>query len=301
MTDPAILMTYYKDNGYFYQNLSWLQFELFNRLDLYFHVRYFGQKKYSVHEGVYMNIKTINFLSLVFVLNIACTQVFPVIIESDDIRSVKNNLNDSAACPVVIFDLDNTLLRAELVMARDECFDARLKQELATGLAIKPACDKVLPAYFEAMQVTPVSLVDENSVVMIKELQERGIVVIALTARSPHVLEECTLRQLESVGINFRITSPTHEKDLNFAELTDRADFKGGVIFCGCNDKGKVLERFFNETGLHPDQIIFADDKEKNLSAVEREANELSIPCVCIRYSKLDQAIQGFDLTQLEQ
>ncbi|MBS1988372.1 DUF2608 domain-containing protein [Candidatus Dependentiae bacterium] len=249
-----------------------------------------------------MNIKaSVKLLLFVFGFNTTYTQVFPVIIESDDIWSVKENIDSNAKHPVVIFDIDNTLLRAELVMARDECFDARLKQELAAGLAIKPACDKVLPGYFEAMQVTHVSLVDENSVAMIKELQERGIVVIALTARSPHVLEECTLRQLESVGINFRITSPTHEKDLNFAGLTDRADFKGGVIFCGCNDKGKVLERFFNETDLHPDQIIFTDDKEKNLSAVEREANELNIPCVCIRYSKLDQAIQGFDLTQLEQ
>lgn len=248
-----------------------------------------------------MNIKTsFNFVLFVFALNLASTHVLPVIIESDDIRSVQENVDVNAKRPVVIFDLDNTLLRAELIMARDECFDARLKQELSAGLAIKPACDKVLPGYFEAMQATQISLVDENSVVMIKELQERGIVVIALTARSPHVLEECTLRQLESVGINFRITSPTHEKDLNFAGLNDRADFKGGVIFCGCNDKGKVLERFFNETDFHPDQIIFADDKEKNLSAVEREANELNIPCVCIRYSKLDQAIQGFDISELQ-
>lgn len=221
--------------------------------------------------------------------------------DSDDIGVIQNHLSSQANRPLVIFDIDNTLIRAHEVAARDECFSALLQAELSTGLNVTAACEKILPNYFEAMKKTLVSAIDIKSVDLIKSLQERGIVAIALTARSPYVLEECTLRQLNSVGIDFRHTSPSHEKALNLGGAIGKADFKGGVVFCGNNDKGEVLERLFNQTNFHPDQIIFIDDKEKNLTAVQREAKKLNIPFVGIRYSKLDAEIQDFSLAQLKQ
>lgn len=220
----------------------------------------------------------------------------PVFIESNDICCVENYLHNDALKPLLIYDIDNTLLRAQEVQARDEYFSACLKREMKSGKDLTAACNVVLPQFFESMKKTAVSLVDERSIESIKRLQRRGITIIALTARSPHALEGCTLNQLASVGINFRITSPTHESDLNFTGMIDKADFKAGVVFCGNNDKGEVLERLFNQTGFTPDKIIFVDDKLKNLENVAREAVKLDIPFFGIRYSKLDFEIENFTL-----
>lgn len=233
--------------------------------------------------SMYRGIKCINYTQSKF-------------IESNDICCVENFIDNSQLRPLLIYDIDNTLVRAQDVQARDEYFSARLKREMESGKDLTTACNIVLPQFFECMKKTAVSLVDERSVGSITRLQRRGIAMIALTARSPHVLEVCTLKQLARVGINFRITSPAHENDLNFTGMMDKADFKGGVVFCGNNDKGAVLERLFEQTGFIPDKIIFVDDKLKNLENVEREALKLHIPFLGIRYSKLDAEIESFML-----
>ncbi|MBS1987755.1 DUF2608 domain-containing protein [Candidatus Dependentiae bacterium] len=256
--------------------------------------------------------KIIFYAPLLFVAIFIFGHVVPNIIESDDICNVENYVVSGQGRPIVIFDIDNTLLHPQEIMARVECVIARRDQIMKSGLDMEAAYDKVLPAYFAALQKTAVTLVDEKSVDFIKQLQSRGIIIIAMTARSLE-FEESTLRQLDSVGINFCATAPILKKDLSSEGLNEPISFKNGIIFAGgTNDKGAVLERFLQQAELIPDrgkiilvgekelapdkiQIILIDDKEKNLIDGQRKAIELGIPFTGIRYSKLDLEVQRFN------
>lgn len=120
--------------------------------------------------------------------------------------------------------------------------------------------------------------VDHQMISLIKELQAKGIKVVALTNAwtgsfgNISSLEDWRIKDLESIGYNFQDSwNNSHAKVFSHLKSKDPnrfPAFKSGVLFTCQLPKGKILEAFLEYTGLAPKEIIFIDDKKKNLNSL---------------------------------
>ena len=201
-------------------------------------------------------------------------------------------LNKHVTCPdtLVVFDIDNTVLD----IPTDRWFASMFGHAKSLGHDDVAAINLILPHYFEQLKQVVVSPAESDTVAVIHALQDAGIATMALTTRSAPIAD-CTKQQLASIGVDFSKTAIT-PYDITFALKEPMAVLRGGVMYCGNNDKGQALKAVFNATGYKPKKIVFIDDKEKYVKSVMSAAGDLGIDCVGIRYSHLDQKLHEFVL-----
>lgn len=236
------------------------------------------------------------FLSIIASVVCSITLFSAEIVERKHINSVTEYVQNNQPGLCVIFDLDNTTLHPIKDEASDEWFTARVQLFVDQGYAYLDAIAKVLPGYFEEQRKATVKPVEPEVVTLIKDLQNKGIHVIALTARSLE-LETCTIRQLKSIDIDFSKTCPAASQTLVFSELIHPAHYTQGIMFCSNNPKGKALLQLFEKTKFDAKKIVFVDDKLKYLECVGKELAEKGITdFIGIRYSFLDEKVKNFKL-----
>jgi hypothetical protein len=247
-----------------------------------------------------VNTYKIYFLSLV-VMFFGST-LLADIVERKNITSVKEFIGNRHEDLCVIFDLDNTSIRPDTEKDRgsDQWFWAMVKHLVSKGNAELEAIKKILPSLFEIQKNAKVVPVEAEIVPLIQELQNKKIHVMALTARSPE-LEDCTIKQLSSVNIDFFKTSLVHVPTFTFDGPLNQNHYKHGILFCGNNSKGPALLDLFKRTKYMPAKVIFVDDKRKYLECVEKEFNQHGIKDVTgIRYGYLDERVANFKLDPAE-
>jgi phosphoserine phosphatase len=198
---------------------------------------------------------------------------------------------------LVIFDIDNTVAEGSVIIATDQCFQHRVRKHMDAGAIDQQAAAEFLPIYWQLQMILPLKPVEECTPQLIRDLQQKGLKVIALTARSFPILER-TIAQLYEINIDFSLSALTQEEfDIR---LKDRLLYKNGIIFCGQNDKGEALRAIFEIINYYPKKIIFIDDKEKYLKCVQHVADELNIPFIGIRYSCCDEKVKNFDCQEAD-
>ncbi len=214
---------------------------------------------------------------------------------------------------VVIFDIDETLLKfyvenngARKYMAGRDLYwciftslinknvppsvlDIIKKQDLMGDNNTKRArLDVVLNTPFinHARQKTHATLtgmqknclkaetVENNTAKLVKQLQNKGIKVMALTSRGVP-MRDSTERQLNSVGINLKRNFLTN-KEYTFDEIHG---FHNGVLALTPSteksiDKGRLLNQFFEEIKYTPKKVIFADDFLMFIESVKNSLQE---------------------------
>lgn len=228
--------------------------------------------------------------------------LFAGIVERKNITVVRDFVGDSHDELCVIFDLDNTTIRPDTPhdQGSDQWFMAVYKHFIALGYTELDAIKRVLPTLFDIQRLAKVVPVEQEIVSLIQELQDKKIHVMALTARSPE-LEECTIKQLASVNIDFLKTSLVHLPVYTFDGPLNQNHYRHGILFCGNNSKGQSLLDLFKRTFYMPKKVIFIDDKRKYLESVEKELNQHGIKDVtCIRYGFLDERVAQFKLDPSE-
>ena len=123
-------------------------------------------------------------------------------------------------------------------------------------------------------------LIDAQFPHLLKNLQERGIRTIALTACATGPLgviprlEEWRINHLKSLGIDFSLSS-SHFFHPCFHE---------GILFAGNKNKGTLLREFLEGNQFFPQHVLFVDDRLYNLKAVEAELQALGISFTGIHY-----------------
>lgn len=195
---------------------------------------------------------------------------------------------------IILVDLDNTLVQPHgTFLASDQWVEYHIKQKMKDGLSAREAWLAIKDLYVQIQQYITLTLVEEITVQIIKELQSKGIFVIAITARLSEV-SNYTLMQLHNLDIHF--SQLWHE------ELCDRDlryHYKDGIIFCDGNDKGKIFEHITQRINKSFTKVIAVDDKEKNLHAIKKVLHP-DIDFVGIRYGYLDAIVANFDHKQAE-
>jgi len=223
------------------------------------------------------------------------THVFSCIVESDSIQDVLQYAEHDS---MVVFDLDNTLVRPEKEVGSVQWFDHMLKQNIKRGMGIEDALTELLPLSFEVQNHISLCPVENTTIDVLRELRKREIVTIALTARSDTLVTR-TKVQLQKIDIDFD-TENGFNRELTL-DYPRPVLLKNGIVFCANNDKGSVLFSILTLINYHPKKIIFVDDKLDHLFEVEKACLRNAVNFIGIRYGKLDSVVAQFDPVRAEQ
>ena len=164
-------------------------------------------------------------------------------------------------------------------------------------MSIQDALVESLPIYYEIQEHITQYPVEQKTPAILSTLQKKGIVTLALTARSLPMVKR-THEQLQTAGFYF---GHTKEFDQEFTIPAEQpALLSHGIIFCGNNNKGQILLKTLGMCGYKPKTVIFVDDQLTYVLEVEKECLLTKIHFVGIRYSKLDPLIAQFDPARAE-
>jgi len=136
--------------------------------------------------------------------------------------------------------------------------------------------------------------VQKRTPALLKDLQEKGIVVLGCTARQPGFAHN-TLKDVGSVGIQLGKNGDVpHGLLLDGDEEHPKAQYLDGIVFAGSHlDKGKITQRILGKTGLSFDRIVLIDDQRQNLKPMAEACERMSVPFIGIRYGAADDLAEG--------
>lgn len=185
----------------------------------------------------------------------------------------------------VLIDLDNCLYQATREYGHSMWFDQIVKQKMDEGCSKSEAIDLLYPTWMEAQEGCPIALLEPSFKDFIAQLQDQGIVVMAITHRQPRGVH-IALRQIQEVGCDFRKNPPGKESfSLHFPYPTLYQD---GVLFVhDMNPKGPVFSSFCEKIGKKPKKIVFFDDKRKNVESLEESLSVAGVEYLGIHYTAI--------------
>lgn len=248
-----------------------------------------------------MNMSLRCFLSLVFItIMLSSCKKEPVssqIVESNNIADIFSFItpDEYNKETLVIFDLDNTLITAPTDLGSDQWVNTLIKQNIIElNDARKGVITALAPYWYLQQYIWPVPVTD-NSLAVVNELQNKGVTVIALTARDHYIIYR-TREQLERIGFDFTLNCP-HKPFHSSAPRP--ALYDAGIIFLNGQDKGPVLEEWLHQMDYRPQKMIFIDDKLNNVQSIQHVAEKERIPFIGIRYGYLDERVQHLDMQKV--
>ena len=232
------------------------------------------------------------FYGLMLLLSIFASN--SLIVEHNQFATILNYLdeNDFHKKTLVLIDIDNTIVHPgkNKILGSDQWVTHMLNQQINQGYSYAQALDVVLPLYYQIQHTIWLEPVEHNTVAIIKQLQERGVTVIALTIRSLPIVDR-TLAQLKSIGIDFSHSGFAIEQLIGDAHRSYH--YKNGILFCNGQDKGVTLKKVVDYLNFVPTKIIAIDDKEKYLQEIARAFD--AIDFIGIRYGYCDELVDQLD------
>ena len=243
-----------------------------------------------------MNIK-----QLLLLLTIIAAPLIAHIYEHHSLKDIHDYIDhvDHHEKTLVVFDLDNTLVRYANVLGSDEWFSFTLSKLIEKGYSYSQALELLLPLYFKMVHHLELSIFDDYAIDLLNYLHEHNITTIALTSRSLPIAQR-TLDELARLKINFVSAEYPFNKEIH-GQLTRPYYCKNGVIFCNDNDKGLVLRDLLHKLNYFPTKVIFIDDKHKYLISLQKALKEIdfawAINYIGIRYAGADHFVKAFDPT----
>lgn len=213
---------------------------------------------------------------------------------------------------LIIWDLDNTLLRPERLIGSEQWFEwqaEKVKNQEADRVATDfPALLQIQNKILDNCSMLPT---EERGVALVQELDKRGFTQIILTSRGPGE-EAMTHRQLEKNKLKFGIPEAKDfvllENQESFEacgldqqgvekyqlKAAKKSIYSSGVIFSEGQHKGVVLKCYLHKTGLKFDNIVFVDNIQKQTDRVDAVYPEVTT----ILYKGMEAAIADFNANQ---
>ncbi len=194
---------------------------------------------------------------------------------------------------LVVFDIDNTLLSPKQRLGTDQWYESLLRDNIKNGMSEDAAIQHAIQLWINVQKKTDVRPIETSTPALVRELQAKGIRVMALTAR-PTDLAEVSLRQLKSLGIDFKKSSRLKD-GVQIVGAQDTLT-QGGVVFVGPkNNKGMILSQLLKTEKILASKIVFADDKSKHVNNVEKALSDSNVPYIGFRYAAADNEVKNFD------
>jgi len=216
---------------------------------------------------------------------------------------------------LLVFDLDNTLLRMNQDFGSDEWFT--WQRDLADGDPAKiRSLVEVQDLLFDLSGMHPPEPGLQPRVVA--GLQDCGFAAIVLTGRGPEA-RGATERELSRNGYDFARAAvpprdgyggsfapfdPRNVQAAGFVLPCDRergafpaaqpVSYQNGIMMTAGQDKGLMLRALLDRCGRHYAAVLFVDDSERNLQAVARAFSCTSVDVTTVLYTR-GRAAAGID------
>lgn len=214
------------------------------------------------------------------------------VVEKNKIADVMAGLDRDT---LVVFDIDNTILETTQTFGSDAWYYTTRDRWISEGMNKDEAKNKIHSQWMEIQKFTSVKAVEPITPKLIKQAQDQGIKVIALTAR-PFELMDLTPKLLASIGVDLSRNSIS-SKDFDIKSQGGDAKYRKGIIFCGGlkSDKGLILNDILKKLKLSPKKIVFIDDKKNNVEAVDKALTSKGLECECVRYGAADKTYKEYN------
>lgn len=207
-----------------------------------------------------------------------------------ELKSLKDlDLKQIDAKTLVVFDIDNTLLRQDSMIGTHQWGDFLAERATRAGIDLKVAKESQYKAFADVQAAVKVVPVEAEALDVLNQLSKSGISHFALTARNAK-LKEITIKQLQALKHDFAKSFPKLKKMGVIKE-----HLKQGVIFANSTPKGELLKKIVDQSEQKYKRIIFVDDKLYNLESVEKSMDDQSIELISYRYAAADSFVNGFD------
>lgn len=216
-------------------------------------------------------------------------------LETNNIEDILSHINEHT---LLVFDLDNTLIEPKQTLGSEQWFMNYLKQQENLGVEKKAALKKTIVHYNAIQNASDVQLVDSKTIQVFNKTKHREVSTLGLTSRGAH-LKEATLRQLESVGISFKILAKSGVQATEHTpyplKKTKHGIAHSGIIWTAGSHKGECLVEYLDHLQWKPTHVVFIDDKKDHLYNVENALQKRQIPFIGIRYGYLDAKVKAFN------
>jgi hypothetical protein len=193
----------------------------------------------------------------------------------------------------VVVDLDNTTFEGKQALGHTEWFYDKAFALIREGMTLDEATRECYPEWIEIQKVCPVKPLEEAFIPSLIALQKRGIVVMALTHRQPSLVE-ATLRQLNSLNLDFYLSAPAKH---TFSVPSETPTlYKQGVLFTGeFNKKGEIFVCFLSIIKQKPKKVVFIDDKRSHVEEVTLALSKQGIECIGFHYTATQHVKKVYD------
>lgn len=212
-----------------------------------------------------------------------------VIIETSHFCEINEHITPQT---LVILDIDDTLLIPTQTLGTDVWFLYRIIENEKLGLPKKKAFERALAEWEATRHITQVKLVEIGTDTIIDNLQKQNLMVIGLTSQGL-ALATRTVQQLNDLNIDLIRTAPSKE-DLYFNNGAHGVLYRQGIIFTSGTKKGKALLTWLDTNDLHPERILFINDKLTHLRDVEEDIEARGINFIGLRYNYSDDRVKNF-------
>lgn len=240
-----------------------------------------------------MRNRSVIFLSLLW--SIFCGSAWALVVPVQDLISFEQELSRLDENALVLLDVDYTLIvpKDKILRNSNKQLLQQLSREILNNPKIMPE-DKYAEDYLSSTVLFTAkhTLIDPQSVSLVKSIQKKGIKIIALTAASTGVygvipsMEDWRIDDLRGLGFDFTLAFPKF-KIVTFPEYNDVDSpplFKEGVLFSGGYPKGHVLKTFLNKIQWKPKKVIFIDDNMSFIRSVEMAMTAAGIEFLGFHY-----------------
>ena len=190
---------------------------------------------------------------------------------------------------LVVFDIDNTLIRQDSLIGTHQWGDHIRESAIKKGISPDKAAEMQHAAFASVQPYVQVVKVENDIDVILKHLQKNRISYFALTARVPE-LKNVTYNQLQSLKLFFEKSFPEQK---NKAAIKDY--FYKGLIFSGATPKGELLKTILQNSQRQYKKVIFVDDRKYNLDSIESSLKDDPIELITLRYGGADLHVRSFN------
>lgn len=233
-----------------------------------------------------------------------------VVKETDQFKDVAakvSELKKEGKSPLIVIDIDNTLLTSTSDIGGDIWY-----QWQRGKLDVKPQeGDKVDCLFQDSIgllyELVPMKIIENDVPSTVREWQDSGLTVMALTSRSPNYRyateREMIRNQYDMTRTALRVKGED-ELPIYIDNPKRPLSYINGIMMTTGMNKGTMLEYILDKTGQSFSDVVFIDDSKKNIVNMEKAyKDDAAIDMTIFHYTKVESdriAANGAVLTQAQ-
>jgi len=249
--------------------------------------------------------KVVALCALSFVSNAFADVIVKETDKFQDVASKVSELMAKGESPLIVIDIDNTLLTSTADIGGDIWY-----QWQRGKLNIKPTKNEKVDCLFQdsiglLYELIPMKTIEDKVPKTVRGWQDKGLTVMALTSRSPNY-RYATEREMYRNQFDMTI-SPLKEKGSDersiYIDNPKRPlSYINGIMMTTGMNKGIMLQYILDKTEHSFSKVVFIDDSKKNVVNMEKAyKDDSSVDMTIFHYTKVvDDRIKvnGSVLTQ---